>query len=74
MSDQCKHCLVKGDYPRCNGTKCSHHEGWINRTRIARIDALEETLQIIAELPSDRVDEGANYASNILAILPPIVD
>lgn len=73
MSDQCGQCLRRNDYRRCIETECSHHENWINRTRIARIKALEEALQIIADLPGDRVDEGANYASNILGILPPRV-
>ena len=74
MSDQCAPCDLRNNYRRCVETECFHHDNWISKTRIARIKALEETLQTIADLPGDRVDEGANYASNMLAILPPKVD
>jgi len=28
MSDQCQHCTVKGDWDKCQSTKCFHHENW----------------------------------------------
>jgi hypothetical protein len=74
MSDQCSYCSVKGNYNECVKTECFHHENWINKTRIKRIEALELALEKISELPGDRVDEGANIALNILALLPPQIN
>jgi len=45
MSDQCKNCLVRGDYHECIKTKCFHHENWISKQRIKRIKELEETIK-----------------------------
>ena len=33
MSDQCKHCTIRGDYEKCIKTKCHHHENWIAKKR-----------------------------------------
>lgn len=73
MIDQCKNCLVRGEYTRCLEARCMHRETWIHKTLLARIVQLEEVLQIIANLPDVRSDECCNYASNALAILPPEV-
>jgi hypothetical protein len=28
MSDQCRHCMVRGDIEWCRATECFHHESW----------------------------------------------
>ncbi len=38
MTDQCKHCTVRGDYEKCIVTPCGHHENWINLQRIRRLE------------------------------------
>ncbi len=45
MSDQCKNCEVRGDYEKCNATECFHHENWINKQRIKRIEELEQLIR-----------------------------
>ena len=43
MSDQCKHCLVRGNMEACKETECHQHESWyvqeiqteLTRTRAA---------------------------------------
>lgn len=29
MSDQCLHCVLRGDFEKCTDTVCGHHENWI---------------------------------------------
>ena len=41
MTDQCKHCELRGNYNECIKTECFHHENWINKQRIHRIRELE---------------------------------
>jgi hypothetical protein len=46
MTDQCKHCNLKGDLKACKSSECSIHENWyaveqqkiIDEQRIAIID------------------------------------
>ena len=28
MSDQCRHCTVRGDLAACEATPCGHHDNW----------------------------------------------
>lgn len=42
MSDQCKHCTIRGDYNKCITTECFHHESWIDLQRIKKIKELEQ--------------------------------
>jgi hypothetical protein len=76
MSDQCKHCIVRGDYDECLKTPCCRHESWIDTVRIERIKNLEAWLEWIAahyvletEIPGDEYpcinmppEEGATAA------------
>jgi len=32
---------MRGDYERCIKTECYHHENWINKQRIDKIQSLE---------------------------------
>ena len=45
MSDQCKHCLVRGKIKACKETPCSHHENWYAVEQQKKIDALTGALQ-----------------------------
>lgn len=29
MSDQCAHCVLRGDFEKCTDAVCGHHENWI---------------------------------------------
>ena len=60
MSDQCKHCTVRGDIDKCMITTCSQHESWIAIVRMEHIKNLETWLEWIAahsvtetEIPDD---------------------
>ena len=51
MSDQCKHCTVRGDWDKCQSTECFHHENWAwlqlkdQRDKLqARVEELEKVL------------------------------
>lgn len=58
MSDQCRHCTLRGDYDRCISENCFAHENWIAQQRISRIATLESELaaanQMIADLLKDK--------------------
>ena len=28
MSDQCQHCIVRGDFEKCQSTDCNYHDNW----------------------------------------------
>ena len=48
MSDQCKHCVVKGDLKACEETECYQHENWYAlqlKTEIDRLKVESETLE-----------------------------
>ena len=74
MSDQCKNCVARGDYKLCVTLECWHHENWINKSRVARIKALENVLQIIIDLPGERLDEAENYALSVIGLNPPNIE
>ena len=66
MTDQCKHCTMRGDYKACSGTPCGHHENWINKQRIKRMRKMETALLEITKLSATRQDEGCNIAYTVL--------
>jgi hypothetical protein len=49
MSDQCKNCIVRGDYQKCLKTPCFRHESWIDKKRIEIISDLLEACKVITE-------------------------
>ena len=49
MSDQCKHCTVRGNYEKCLATICNGHESWIDIERIRRIAEMQGFIQDIAD-------------------------
>ena len=49
MTDQCKHCIVRGDYKKCLETPCSKHESWIDIERMDRMKKMRGFIQDIAD-------------------------
>ena len=45
MTDQCKHCTVRGDIVACQAIECHKHEDWYAVTLNARIASLEAKLK-----------------------------
>ena len=42
MSDQCKMCVLRGNWEKCHDTECHRHENWIDIEREKRISQLEK--------------------------------
>lgn len=42
MSDQCKHCTIRGDIKLCKAAKCWHHENWYALEQAKTINQLRE--------------------------------
>ncbi len=42
MTDQCKHCTVRGDLKKCLSTDCHHHENWYAKEQQKKIDDLQD--------------------------------
>ena len=56
MSDQCKHCTVRGDIQACKKTECNQHESWYVRDLKAERDRLRNQGQYqIGDLVEDEV-------------------
>ena len=47
MTDQCKHCTVRGDIAACRATECFKHEDWYSKQLQAELEAAQAN---IAEL------------------------
>ena len=60
MTDQCKHCLYRGDLKTCLAAECFHHENWYAVEQQKRINILTATLKEIKVLAggSDSDDAG----------------
>jgi hypothetical protein len=66
MTDQCKHCTVRGDIKNCLQTQCFHHENWIAEQHRERLTAVRDALQLaIGYL--DLEDAHQKHAYNIAA-------
>ena len=42
MTDQCKHCTLRGDIKMCKATECFHHENWYAVQQKSEIDQLKQ--------------------------------
>jgi hypothetical protein len=40
MSDQCMHCMVRGDFEACQKTECYQHENWYAEQLQQKLDYL----------------------------------
>lgn len=66
MSDQCRHCIVRGDMIKCDETDCSIHESWYATEKIfdkqrkdATIASLREEIAALkAEVERHKAHEG----------------
>ena len=59
MSDQCKHCLSKGDWDECQKTVCFHHENWGWKQLQAKVKHLESPQHVNA-IKADALEEAAD--------------
>lgn len=48
MSDQCMHCVVRGDIDKCRVTDCGRHESWYALTLQSTIDQLALNCSMLA--------------------------
>jgi hypothetical protein len=48
MADQCKHCVVRGDYKLCIVTECNKHNDWIVESLQAKLAQAEAIIKKIA--------------------------
>ena len=64
MSDQCRHCTLRGDIKKCKSTECFHHENWYAKEQQKLINELQEGLKsawfILDNMEDDRADEWQN--------------
>jgi len=42
MTDQCKHCTLRGDIKKCKATECFNHENWYAVQQQSEIDQLKQ--------------------------------
>ena len=52
MTDQCKHCDLKGNLSGCKEANCSQHENWYSIEQQKLIDELQK-LRPMSEAPRD---------------------
>lgn len=51
MTDQCKHCTLRGDIDKCLQAECRHHENWISEQHRKRYSSLmQENAELQAQL------------------------
>ena len=72
MSDQCKHCTVRGDWDKCQSTKCFHHENWAwlqlkdQRNKLqAIVNELEKREQSLIDDVEIHIDERDNLQARV---------
>jgi hypothetical protein len=53
MTDQCKHCTLRGDIKKCMAGECGIHENWHSKQLKEKIEILRIALLGIIEPPSD---------------------
>ena len=50
MSDQCKHCTVRGDIAECESQPCTTHESWYVKQLTERAEKAEAKLRRIEQV------------------------
>lgn len=50
MSDQCRHCTLRGKIAECLAVECFHHENWYAKEQQKRIDDLGAKLDSAIDL------------------------
>lgn len=61
MTDQCKHCTLRGDIKKCKAAECFHHENWYAVQQQSEIDMLKQQRD---ELLAAIKDYNANLGPN----------
>ena len=71
MSDQCKHCTVRGNIEKCLETNCSQHESWMVLHIAAQLTTatakIAEQSVRIEELEADKA-EALEIISDLLKL------
>ena len=53
MSDQCRHCTLRGDLPACKAVECFQHESWYSLVQQKLIEAYQnELIELKSKLQS----------------------
>lgn len=47
MTDQCRHCVNRGNITACQSVQCRHHDSWYSMALQAEIDKRDELLLAI---------------------------
>ena len=76
MSDQCKHCTMRGDITECLATECFQHESWYAIQQQATIATLTEQVRaqdkwisVDVRLPEAYETDGNYHASDEVLVL-----
>lgn len=69
MSDECKHCTLRGDYTACINEPCSKHDSWIDQERKERIAELEAESETQGNNFSHYADKVLKYEAALITIL-----
>ena len=72
MSDQCKHCTVRGDLKECESQPCTTHESWYVKQLTERAEKVESAWQdaeLRAEKAEARVKELEDTVTGLEAAL-----
>lgn len=57
MTDQCKHCILRGDIEICKATECFHHENWYAIHQQGEMDKLKQQRDELADKVIDLESE-----------------
>ena len=59
MTDQCKHCILRGDIEICKATECFHHKNWYAVQQQSEIDQLKQQRdELLAAIKDYRANLG----------------
>ena len=58
MTDQCKHCTLRGDIKKCRAAECFHHENWYAVQQQSEIDQLKQQRDELLAALKEAVDCG----------------
>ena len=50
MTDQCKHCILRGNLKECLQQDCSKHEDWVNTELLNIIEENNRVLAIVDKI------------------------
>jgi len=68
MTDQCKHCTVRGDIKSCRVTPCHKHEDWYSKQLQAELDAANAHVAALHHALNDQVNDCINFDGSMLTV------